>query len=282
MCCARRFVAVADAHCSATKALSSATKMSNRTSAAACKERAFSNGSTSSVDAIDKKTLEWIEAGLPGLSPDDLQAVLALFFKEQDRAKATTATALAKAANTPAAAPGIAGNTRAQSQRGRNPPVYPPPTTHAQRGGSSYYRTTTAPQPGHLSAGQMPTFTYTPPAFAQVAMPPPSQYARVGAQQFTNTGARKSVTSSAQGRPLPPTWTGATKAQTEAPKAAAGAQKNAQPAPRVPAAPREPATSRMPGASRSTKRKTRSGSLERASVQRPAKKAAQAPAPSEA
>ncbi|KAL1671655.1 hypothetical protein EV122DRAFT_256363 [Schizophyllum commune] len=264
--------------------------MSNRTSAAACKEHASSKGSINSVDTIDKKTLEWIEAGLPGLSSDNLQAVLARFFKEQDSAKVTTATTPAKAANAAAAAPAIAGNAQAQSQRGGIPPAYPPPTTHTQRGGSSYYRTTTAPQSGHLPAGQMPTFTYTPPAFAQGIMPPPSLYARVGAQRSTKTGAQRSEKTAARpstktdtaGRPLPPTWTGAPKPATGATKAAANAQKNAQQWPRAPAAPREPAASRMPGASRSTKRKVRSGSLERASVQRSAKKAAQAPAPSEA
>ncbi|KAL1729872.1 hypothetical protein EV714DRAFT_284569 [Schizophyllum commune] len=264
--------------------------MSNRSSAAACKERASSNGSTSSVSAIDKKTLEWIEAGLPGLNPDDLQAVLARFSKEQDRAKATTGTTPAKAANKPVAAPGIAGNAQAPSQRGGIPPVYPLPPTQAPRGGSSYYRTTTAPQPGHLPAGQMPTFTYTPPAFAQVVMPPPSQYARVGAQQSTKTSAQRSEKTAARpstkpgtsGRPLPPTWSGAQRPPTGATKAAANVQMNAQPAPRVPAALCEPAASRMPGASRSSKRKVRSGSLERASVQRLTKKTAQAPAPSEA
>ncbi|KAL1699132.1 hypothetical protein EV121DRAFT_296461 [Schizophyllum commune] len=234
--------------------------MNKRPSTAACEVSASSSGSANFVDAFDRKTLEWIEAGLPGLSPDDLQAVLVRFLRDQDGRMATAATALAKAANASMAAPGIAGS--AQEHR-RNPPVYPPPPTHIQRGSASYYRTTMAPQPGHLPAGQMPTFTYTPPAFAQVAMPPPLQYARVGAQKFTKTGVQQSVMSSAQGCPLPPTWTGA-------PKAVASAQKNAQPAPR------------MPGASRSSKRKVRSGSLERASVQRSAKKAAQAPAPSEA
>ncbi|KAL1688553.1 hypothetical protein GGG16DRAFT_127088 [Schizophyllum commune] len=256
--------------------------MNNRTSAAACKQRAFSNGSINPTGAIDRKTLEWIEAGLPGLSPNDLRTVLVRFSKEQDRAKATTAAAPAKAANTPAAAPGIAGNARAQSQRGRNPPVYPPPTTHTQRGGSSYYRTTTALQPGHLPAGQMPTFTYTPPAFAQGIMPPPSLYARVSAQPSEKTGARPTTKTGTAGRPLPPTCTGAPKPATGATKAAANAQKNAQQWPRAPAAPQEPAASRMPASTRPSKRKTRSGSLERASVQRSAKKAAQAPAPSEA
>ncbi|KAL1750461.1 hypothetical protein FB107DRAFT_279611 [Schizophyllum commune] len=252
--------------------------MNKRPSTAARRDRASSNGRISPTGVIDKKTLEWIEAGLPGLSSDNLRTVLVRFFKEQDRAKATTAAAPAKAANTPAAAPDTAGN--AQAQR-RNPPVYPPPSTHTLRGGSGYYRTTTVPQPGHLPAGQMPTFTYTPPAFAQVAMPPPSQYARVGAQRSEKTGAQPSTTSSARGRPLPPTWSVAQRPPTGATKAAANAQKSAQPAPRVPAAPREPAASRMPAASRSSKRKARSGSLERAFAQRSAKKAAQTPAPSE-
>ncbi|KAL1663387.1 hypothetical protein GGF50DRAFT_128019 [Schizophyllum commune] len=232
--------------------------MNNRLSTAACKKRASSNGSANSVDAIDKKTLEWIEAGLPGLSPDDLRTVLARFSREQDRAKATTATTPAKAANAPVTVPGIAGNAQAQ---GRNPPVYTPPTTHTQRGGASYYRTTTAPQSGHLPAGQMPTFTYTPPAFAQVVMPPPSHYARVGAQRSETTAARPTTKTGTSSCPLPPTWTGAARPPTGATKAAANAQKNAQP---------------------SLRRKVRSGSLERASVQRSAKKAAQAPAPSEA
>ncbi|KAL1717184.1 hypothetical protein EV715DRAFT_203700 [Schizophyllum commune] len=248
--------------------------MSKRPSIATCNERASLNGSINPVGGIDNKALEWIDAGLPGLSSDDLRTVLARFFKEQDRVKETTETTPAKAANTSAVASGIAGNAQAQSQRGGIPPAYPPPPTQAPRGGSSYYRTTTAPQSGHLPAGQMPTFTYTPPAFAQGIMPPPSQYARTAARPSTKTGTT--------GRPLPPTWIEATKAQTGATRAGAGAQKNAQPAPRVPAAPREPATSRMPGASRSSKRKVRSGSLERASVQRSAKKAAQVPAPSEA
>ncbi|KAI4523876.1 hypothetical protein K525DRAFT_282185 [Schizophyllum commune Loenen D] len=275
--------------------------MNNRSSTAACEVSASLNGSINPVDAIDKKTLEWIETGLPGLSPDDLRAVLARFFKDQDRAKAPTATMPAKAANASVTGPGIAGN--AQAQR-RNPPVYPPPPTHTQRGGSSYHRSMMTAQPGHLPAGQMPTFTYTPPAFAQVAMPPPSQYTRVDAQQSTKTSAQRSEKTAARPstktgascRPLPPTWTEATKAQTGATRPATGApkrttggsnpaanvQKNALPAPRVIAAPSEPAASRMPGASRSSKRKVRSGSLERASVQRSAKKAAQVPAPSEA
>ncbi|KAI5832682.1 hypothetical protein K523DRAFT_370484 [Schizophyllum commune Tattone D] len=253
----------------------------NRLSTTACKERASSNGSINSVDAIDKRTLDWIEAGLPRLSCNDLKTVLVRFFRDQDGGKMISGTAPAKSANTSATALGIARNAQAQ---GRNPPVYPPPTTtHTQRGGSSYYRAATAPQPGHLSAGQMPTFTYTPPAFAQVAMPPPSQYTRVGAQNST--------TSSAQGRPSPPTWAGAPKAPTDlprppigatrppaggsksaagAPRSAAGAKRSTQPAPR------------MSTASRSSKRKDRSGSLERVSMQRSSKRATQAPPPSEA
>ncbi|KAI5894578.1 uncharacterized protein SCHCODRAFT_02686172 [Schizophyllum commune H4-8] len=250
--------------------------MNLRPSTAACKERRSSNGSHDPAGVIDKKTLEWIEAGLPGLSPKDRQAVLVRFFEEQARGKVAAGTATAKAPSAPTAAPGVAGNAQAQSQRGGNPPVYPPPTPRTQHGGSSYYRTVPTPQPGPLPARQMPTFTYTPPATMT------SSYYSFAAQ-YARSGAQQSATSGAPNRPLPPTWTGTSKPLTAAPKpptgapsSAAGGSKSAQPVPRVHSAPREPAAPRVPSASRSSKRKTRSGSLERASVQRSAKKVAPA------